>query len=1061
MTTTQDAQHVERDLKQAVSNVSSASSDSDVVAIPGTSILKLILLQPQLRSHGLENPLVVVDHFTKLYGECWQIDILGERLTFLSSHRNVDKMLSTGKVVKEAHSFLKELRPAAGDGLFTAENTARHWGMAHRILMPAFGAMNVRNMYDEMVDIARSMITRWYTHQNEAIDVPDQLTRLTLDTISLCSFNYRFNSFFKEDMHPFIGDMLEFLTLSGRRTMMPVNKVLNYSMTSRWRGAQRRMQVFANEIIAERVKGGDRGERDLCHRMLNVADPETGEKLDHDNVCEQLLTFLVAGHETTSGLLSFALYYMVKNPKTMRKAQEEVDSIGFITLDSLSKMPYIDAILKETLRLQPTAPMFAVSSDEDVHLPSNHVIPKGTPVMINLHGLHKDPQAWGPDPDEFRPERMLDGGFDNAKPNSWKPFGNGIRACIGRAFAIQESLLAIASIVQNFDLELVDPGYDLKIKFSLTIKPDNMKMYVRRRQKAPPIFPLMSWEKADNREMPKETEQVTTQSTGGRPIKVLFGSNGGSCEALANNLGEALSARGFDAQVSTLDSCLKLPTDEPVLICTSSYEGQPCDNARQFLAYIESAPKLGGVKYAVFGAGHHDWVETYMNVPRNIDAKMTELGAEKIVPRGEGDVAGDFLGEFESWKESLFRELGAGSESSEVRYLPITSKTLNNSVNQGLKPGKILGNDELVPASELSEAKRHITIALPEGEHYRTGDYLSILPKNPERAVLRVLKRFKLEPDSKLAVQSSDLPIRAFDLLETTVELGAPVQRRLLSVLKEACSDETDRSLIADLENDYIPQVLDRRVSTIDLLERCKSCDIPFDTYVRSLQTLHQRQYSISSSPLDRPDVCTVTIDVLRGKSISGHGQFTGVTSNYLAELKEGDEIACTIRGSSNFHLPADTTTPIVCFAAGTGIAPFRGFLQERALQLRTGREDVGETVLFYGCRSANDHLHKDELESWAKEFPDKIKLKVCYSRDPQSKHKYVQDRLLDEQTEILRLFDAGANFYTCGSASKLSHSLRQAFKQMVEQASDADRSRAQAFLDATNTSRYSVDIFT
>lgn len=1078
-----------RDLKLSPTNVesesvsSSSSKDASTQTekkhkqIPGTTILKLIF-QRNIRTEGLENPLVVVDHYTKLFGECWQVDILGERLTFLSSHRNVDKMLSTGKVVKEAHTFLRELRPAAGDGLFTADNADKHWGMAHRILMPAFGAMNVRNMYDEMVDIARSMVTRWYTHQNEAIDVPDQLTRLTLDTISLCSFNYRFNSFFKEDMHPFIGDMLEFLTLSGRRTMMPVNKLVNFKLNSRWRGAQQRMQVFANEIIAERVRRGDQGERDLCHRMLNVADPETGEKLDHDNVCAQLLTFLVAGHETTSGLLSFALYYMVKNPKTMRRAQEEVDKIGFITLESLSKMPYIDAILKETLRLQPTAPMFAVSSDEDVSLPSEHLIKAGTPVMINLHGLHQDPAAWGPDPLAFRPERMLDGGFDNAKPNSWKPFGNGMRACIGRAFAIQESLLAIATIVQNFDLELVDPGYELKIKFSLTIKPDNMKMYVRRRTKAPPVFPLMSWEKADGREMPKEAETGTAKADGAgeRPVKVLFGSNGGSCEALANDLGQSLSGRGFGASVATLDSCLKLPTDEPVLICTSSYEGLPCDNAKQFMAYIESEPDLKGVKYAVFGAGHHDWVETYMNVPRNLDAKMTELGAERILQRGEGDVAGDFIGEFESWKEGLFRELGADAEAdssrpatAKVEYVPLTSKTLNVSVNQGLRDGKVLKNVELVPHTDKSEAKRHLEIALPEGEHYRTGDYLSILPKNSERAVLRVLKRFGLDKDAKLAVRtagSSDgtsVPVRAFDVLETTVELGAPVQRRLLSSLAEACSDAADKKVIEALDGDnYVSEVLEKRVSTIDLLERCKSCDVSFDAYVKSLQTLHQRQYSISSSPLDRPDVCTVTIDIIRGPAISGDGDFAGVTSNYLAELAEGDEIACTIRGSSNFHLPVEPKTPVVCFAAGTGVAPFRGFLQERALQLRAGAQEVGETVLFYGCRSEQDFLHKDEFEAWAHEFPDKIKLRTCFSRVEGSKYRYVQDRLLDEREDVLRLFDAGANFYTCGSASKLSHSLRQAFRQMVEQAAtDDEKTRAQAFLDATNTSRYAVDIFT
>ncbi|BFZ56469.1 hypothetical protein PYCC9005_003515 [Savitreella phatthalungensis] len=1035
--------------------------------IPGTN--SLALFNPKLRA-ALHNPLITINWLHGLYGEAFKVSLLGRELTFLSSQRNVDKMLSTGKVVKEAHDFLRALRPAAGEGLFTVDNDNPNWGMAHRILMPAFGAMSVRNMYDDMVDLARSMITRWHTHQNEAIDIPDQLTRLTLDTISLCAFDYRFNSFFKEDMHPFIGHMLEFLTLGGRRAMMPINKVFNISQRAKFTNAQHRLQEFANEIIAQRVKEGDKGRKDLCHRMLNVADPETGEKLSHENICAQLLTFLVAGHETTSGLLSFALYYMVKNPKTMRKAQEEVDAIGWITQDSLTKMPYIDAILKEALRLQPTAPMFAVSSDEDVELPSGHLIQAGQPVFINLHGLHSDPAAWGPDPLAFRPERMLDGGFENALPNSWKPFGNGIRACIGRAFALQEAMLAIATIVQNFDLELVDPTYELRVKFSLTIKPDDMKMRVRRRVKgAPPVFPLMTWEKAEGRDMPSVPSETDTAGAGSRPVKILFGSNSGSCEALANDLGQTLSTRGFQPDVATLDSCLKMPTDEPVVIVTASYEGQPCDNARQFVAYLESDPQLKNVKYAVFGAGHHDWVDTYMNVPRNIDSKMTELGAERLVPRGEGDVAGDFIGEFESWKEGLLKELGADGDNSEARsveYIPLTSKTLNVSANQGLQSGKVVDNVELAAASETSEAKRHITIELPEDEVYRTGDYISILPKNPKATVLRVLKRFNLDPDAKLTLRGRNLgstvPVRAYDVLESTVELNMPVQRRLLATLASLCDQPKEKALIEDLDGDnYQEKVLERRLSTIDLLEQCTSCDLTFDQYINSLQALHQRQYSISSSPLEAPNMCTITIDILRGPSLAGSSEFQGVTSNYLADLKAGDELACAVRGSSNFHLPDNPETPIVCFAAGTGIAPFRGFFQERVLQLRHGRA-VGETVLFYGCRTDADFLHKSEFEAWAAEFPDKIKVKNSFSRQEGSKHKYVQDRVLAEKDDVLRLFDAGASFYTCGSASKLSHSLRRAFKQMVEQANgESEKTRAQAFLDATSSSRYAVDIFT
>lgn len=154
---------------------------------------------------------------------------------------------------------------------------------------------------------------------------------------------------------------------------------------------------------------------------------------------------------------------MVKNPETIKKAQEEVDALGQLTKDCVNKLPYIDACLKEALRLQPTAPMFGVKSQTSTDLPGNYRLPAEQEVMIDLHGLHTDPAVY-PDPYAFKPERMLNGGFEALPPHSWKPFGNGVRACIGRAFAIQESLLALAAIFQNYDLEFADPNYELAIK---------------------------------------------------------------------------------------------------------------------------------------------------------------------------------------------------------------------------------------------------------------------------------------------------------------------------------------------------------------------------------------------------------------------------------------------------------------------------------------------------------------------------------------------------------------------------------------------------------------------
>ncbi|CAF4556541.1 unnamed protein product, partial [Didymodactylos carnosus] len=154
----------------------------------------------------------------------------------------------------------------------------------------------------------------------------------------------------------------------------------------------------------------------------------------------------------------------------------EVDQYSEITIDTLSKLQYIDAVLKETLRLQPTAPAFVLEPKEDnIILPGGYIVPKNDDIIVFLSQLHRDPKVWDR-PEEFFPERMLNGGFEKLPPNSWKPFGNGQRGCIGRPFAWQESLLAIALIAKHFNIEFIDPSYDLRIKELLTIKPEGFKI---------------------------------------------------------------------------------------------------------------------------------------------------------------------------------------------------------------------------------------------------------------------------------------------------------------------------------------------------------------------------------------------------------------------------------------------------------------------------------------------------------------------------------------------------------------------------------------------------------
>lgn len=224
-----------------------------------------------------------------------------------------------------------------------------NWAIAHRILVPAFGPSSLRNMFDGMYDIASQLALKWARYGREAITVTDDFTRLTLDTIALCSMDFRFNSYYKDGVHPFVEAMGDFLTESGDRARrLPIPSFFYRAKDKKFFSDIEVMRQTANQILQERKAEKNLDTRkDLLSAMLNGVDPKTGQKMTEESILDNLITFLIAGHETTSGMLSFALYHLMKHPETYRKAQQEVDEVCSktpIRYEHLSKLSYISAV---------------------------------------------------------------------------------------------------------------------------------------------------------------------------------------------------------------------------------------------------------------------------------------------------------------------------------------------------------------------------------------------------------------------------------------------------------------------------------------------------------------------------------------------------------------------------------------------------------------------------------------------------------------------------------------------------------------------------------------------
>jgi cytochrome P450 / NADPH-cytochrome P450 reductase len=266
---------------------------------------------------------------------------------------------------------------------------------------------------------------------------------------------FRFNSFYREGtFHPFINSMNRWLKTTEHIASTPkIISKINFKRNREYQYDIALMRQTCVAIIGKRKQTPSVPQDDLLDALLYGVDPTTGDRLSEESIIDNLITFLIAGHETTSGLLSFTFYYLAKDPEVQRRAHEEVDRVfaeGEITVNDLSKLQYITALLRESLRLNPTAPSWAVSAFKDDIIGGKWPVKKDQSINVVLHCVHRDPVVYGPNADDFDPDRMLGEAFDKLPPNAWKPFGNGKRGCIGRAFAWQEALLVRPLIAVAF-----------------------------------------------------------------------------------------------------------------------------------------------------------------------------------------------------------------------------------------------------------------------------------------------------------------------------------------------------------------------------------------------------------------------------------------------------------------------------------------------------------------------------------------------------------------------------------------------------------------------------------
>src|SRR5712691_3723564 len=1047
-------------------------------------------------------PVQHLVRLTKELGPIFWLDMMGAPLVIVSGHDLVEELSDEKRFDKAVRGSLRRVRAVGGDGLFTADTSEPNWSKAHNILLQPFGNRAMQSYHPSMVDIADQLVKKWERlNGDEEIDVVHDMTALTLDTIGLCGFDYRFNSFYRRDYHPFVESLV--------RSLETIMMTRGLPLEGLWLQKRRKdlaqdvafMNKMVDEIIAERRGSTDATEakKDMLGAMMTAVDRSTGEQLDDVNIRYQINTFLIAGHETTSGMLSCTLYALLKHPEVLRKAYEEVDRVLGPDIDArptyqqVTQLTYITQILKEALRLWPPAPAYGISPLKDETIGGKYKLKKNTFVLVLPLALHRDPSVWGPNPDAFDPENFSREA-ETARPvNAWKPFGNGQRACIGRGFAMHEAALAIGMILQRF--KLIDhQRYQMHLKETLTIKPDGFKIKVRPRTDKDRGTYAGRTTTTAAASTAAPTPRARMRPGHNTPLLVRYGSNLGTADELATRVADLAEVNGFATKLAPLDDSVgKLPEQGGVLIFCASYNGAPPDNATQFIKWLGSdLPKdaFSKVRYGVFGCGNSDWAATYQSIPRIIDEQLAAHGARSAYARGEGDARSDLDGQFESWFAKFaplaMKEFGIESNftrSAEDEPLykiePVAPSAVNAIVALGgVAPMKVLVNSELqnkLGANASDRSTRHIEVQLPPDISYRVGDHLSVVPRNDPALVDSVARRFGFLPADQIRLQvpegrRAQLPVGEVvsvgRLLTEFVELQQIATRKQIQIMSENTRcPVTKPKLLAYVGDDeasaerYRTDVLAKRKSVFDLLEEHPACELPFHAYLEMLSLLAPRYYSISSSPSGDPQRYSVTVGVVEGPASSGRGIYKGICSNYLAGRRAGETIQATVRETkAGFRLPDDTSVPIIMIGPGTGLAPFRGFLQERADRKAKGAT-LGPAMLFFGCRHpGQDYLYADELKAFAADGITELHTAFSRAEGPKT---YVQNLVAAQKDRVWSLIESGAIVYVCGEGGKMEPDVKAALVAIYRERKGADADAALRWIDDLGTSnRYVLDVW-
>ena len=539
--------------------------------------------------------------------------------------------------------------------------------------------------------------------------------------------------------------------------------------------------------------------------------------------------------------------------------------------------------------------------------------------------------------------------------------------------------------------------------------------------------------------------------TDSRLVTILYGSQTGTAESVANDVAAVAKTYGLTPLVKSMDEIEAdaLSSIDCLLIITSTYgEGEMPDNAQMLWDGVCAAtrPRLEGLQFSVLALGDTSY-DLFCQAGIDWDNKLVELGATRVYDRTDCDV--DFEEPAERWMTAVIPHLAGGVTTTVVETeAAATGKPEYHRKNPF--PAKLLVNRLLTDPSSSKETCHYEISIAGSGLTYEAGDALCVVPINCSELVADIIKAIGCTGDEDEPVNGELMPLQV--ALREHFEIKAP-SKELLEEIATRSGDQELNGIIEAGDKEKLANYLWGR-DTLDLLLQFPVCEFTAAEFIALLKPLQHRAYSISSSGKQYPDAVHLTVASVRYES---HGRsHKGVCSTFLADLVNDEtKVRCFFTANKVFRVPEDNSLPMIMVGPGTGIAPFRAFLQEREY-----RKAPGKNWLFFGDRNAaTDYIYREELESFQGSGL-LTRLDLAFSRDQDAKI-YVQDRMLEQGAELFLWLEQGGYFFVCGDAYRMAKDVDQALHAVIAEHGNFSEQQAIDYVNQLKKDkRYVRDVY-